>query len=283
VRFTIVTPSYNNSQWLKLCIPSVADQQGVQFEHIVQDACSTDATQSWLPKDKRVTAVIEKDKGMYDAINRGWRRGAGDYVAWLNCDEQYLPGALKAVSDYAERHPDVDLIVAHTIVVNPDGTYLCHRRSLMPRLPHLWLRFPILSCALFLKRKTLEAKQFYFDTQWRDLGDVHWMMDLVRRGARAGLLHRYTSVFYETGDNMNLKPNARREKEVTNGMMPNYVRKLAPAFIFWHRLRLLASGTFSQKPFDFSLFTPASPEMRLTHHVEKPTPIWRGPDGKVRQ
>jgi glycosyltransferase involved in cell wall biosynthesis len=282
MRFTIVTPSYNNSHWLQLCIPSVADQQGVTFEHIVQDSCSNDGTQDWLPQDKRVKAVIEKDKGMYDAINRGWKRAQGDFVAWLNCDEQYLPGALKAVSDYAEQHPDIDLIVAHTVVTNPEGGYMCHRRSLMPRLPHLWVRFPILSCAVFLRRKALEEKQFYFDTKWRDLGDVHWMIDMVSRGVRAGILHQYTSIFGETGDNMNLKPNAIREKEVTNGMMPGYVRTLTPAFVAYHRLRLLASGTFSQKPFEYALYTAKSPGRRVTYRVTKPTAIWRGLDGKPR-
>jgi glycosyltransferase involved in cell wall biosynthesis len=283
MRFTIVTPSYNNSKWLRLCIPSVADQEGVTFEHIVQDACSTDGTQDWLPRDPRVKTVIEKDKGMYDAINRGWKRAQGDLVAWLNCDEQYLPGALKAVSDYADAHPGVGLIIAHTVVTDQAGDYVCHRRSLLPRMPHLWLKFPILSCAVFLRRETLEKNQFYFDTQWRDLGDVHWMMDMVRRGVRTGLLHRYTSVFSETGDNMNLKPNARREKEVTNGMMPGYVRRLAPAFVAWHRLRMLLSGNFTQKPFEYSLYTFKSPEARESHFVPKPTPIWRMPDGQVRQ
>jgi hypothetical protein len=81
---------------------------------------------------------------------------------------------------------------------------------------------------------------------------------------------------------MNLKPNAIREKEVTNGMMPGYVRTFAPAFIAYHRLRLLASGTFFQKPFDYSLYTAKSPDRRVTHHVAKPTAIWRGLDGKPR-
>ncbi len=282
MRFSIVTPSYNSSQWLKLCLPSVADQEGVAFEHIVQDSRSTDGTQDWLPTDRRVQAVIEKDKGMYDAINRGWKRAKGDFVDRLNCDEQYLPGALKAVSDYAGEHPDVDLIIAHTIVTDPAGNYLCHRHSMMPRLPHLWVRFPILSCGVFLRRRTLEEQQFYFDTQWRDLGDVHWMMNMVKRGVRAGLLNRFTSVFSETGENMNLKPNAVREKEVTNRMMPPSVRTFAPALVLHHRLRMLASGTFFQKPFDFSLYTRASPTRRVTHQVSKPTPIWRGLDGKTR-
>ena len=74
VKFSIITPSFRNSHWLKLCIASVADQQGVELEHIVQDSCSDDGTQDWLPHDRRVQAFIEKDGGMYDAVNRGYRR-----------------------------------------------------------------------------------------------------------------------------------------------------------------------------------------------------------------
>ena len=69
--FSIVTPSFRNSAWLKLCIASVADQRGVAVEHIVQDAGSDDGTQDWLRTDSRVQAFIEPDQGMYDAVNRG--------------------------------------------------------------------------------------------------------------------------------------------------------------------------------------------------------------------
>jgi hypothetical protein len=71
VKFSIITPSFRNSQWLKLCVASVADQQSVAAEHIVQDAGSDDGTLDWLTRDRRVQAYVEKDKGMYDAVNRG--------------------------------------------------------------------------------------------------------------------------------------------------------------------------------------------------------------------
>ena len=112
MKFSIVTPSFRNSRWLKLCIASVANQQGVELDHIVQDSCSDDGTQDWLPHDKRVQAIIEKDGGMYDAVNRGYRRAQGDILAHLNCDEQYLPGALKTVHDYFESHPRVEVVLA---------------------------------------------------------------------------------------------------------------------------------------------------------------------------
>src|SRR5665647_3272917 len=104
MKFSIITPSFRNSEWLKLCIASVADQSGVELEHIVQDSCSDDGTQDWLPHDPRVQAFIEKDGGMYDAVNRGYRRATGDILAYLNCDEQYLPDALAAVQDLSLIH-----------------------------------------------------------------------------------------------------------------------------------------------------------------------------------
>src|SRR5208282_1947858 len=138
MKFSIVTPSFRNSNWLKLCIASVADQQGVEVEHIVQDSCSDDGTQDWLPQDRRVRAFIEKDRGMYDAINRGWKRAQGDIVAYLNCDEQYLPGALKTVRDYFQAHPDVDVVFGDNIVVDDQGRYICHRPAMIPLKSQMW-------------------------------------------------------------------------------------------------------------------------------------------------
>jgi glycosyltransferase involved in cell wall biosynthesis len=274
VNFSIVTPSFRNSAWLKLCIASVADQQGVTVEHIVQDSCSDDGTQEWLPHDKRVKAFIEKDQGMYDAVNRGLKRAQGEIVAYLNCDEQYLPGGLKAVHNFFARHPEVEAVFADTIVVDPQGNYLCHRKSLLPRPNHIWVRFSNLTCAIFIRRKTLEERNLYFDTRWRNIGDVFWVMEMIKRGTRMKVFDHFTSVFYETGANLNLNAEGIRESQTKAGSTPRWIKKTWPIFLALHRLRMLKRGAFSQKPFDFSLYTPASPGQRVTQHVAKPTPLW---------
>lgn len=276
INFSIVTPSFRNSKWLKLCIASVADQQGVTIEHIVQDSCSDDGTQDWLPQDGRVKAFIEKDKGMYDAVNRGFKRSHGEILAYLNCDEQYLPGALKDVHGYFEAHPKVDVVLSDTIIVDGNGDYFCHRPSLTPLKHHLWVRFSVLTCAVFVRRRVVEDYGIYFDTKWRDLGDMFWLLELVKRGVRMGVLRRFTSVFTETGDNMNLKPNALREKEEKVRMTPGWVKRLSPAIIFYHRVRMLACGAYFQKPFDYARYTLVSPDRRVSQHVSKPTALWRG-------
>jgi glycosyltransferase involved in cell wall biosynthesis len=276
VNFSIVTPSFRNSKWLKLCVASVADQEGVTLEHIVQDSCSDDGTQDWLPKDPRVKAFIEKDQGMYDAVNRGYRRAQGEYLAYLNCDEQYLPGALKAVQDYFQAHPDVDVLCADTVVSDPDGDYICHRPALVPLKHHVWYRFNVLTCSLFIRRKVITEMGLYFDTRWREIGDMFWLLEVVNRGIRTGVLRRFTSIFSETGDNLCLKPHAQSEQALQAGMRPKWVRRMRPAILLYHKARMLACGAYFQKPFDYSLYTFDSPDRRVTRHVAKPTALWRG-------
>jgi glycosyltransferase involved in cell wall biosynthesis len=272
--FSIITPSFRNSQWLKLCIASVADQSGVECEHIVQDSCSDDGTQDWLPCDPRVKAFIEKDSGMYDAVNRGYRRARGDILAHLNCDEQYLPGALKTVHDFFETHPEIEVALAGTIVTDGGGKYLCHRQAMVPHPQHAWFRFLALTSSIFIRRRVIHERGICFDTRWRDLGDFHWMLALMKNRVPMAVFDSYTSVFTDTGENMNLKPNAVREKAATNAMIPRWVRALKPLWIVHHRLRRIAAGHFSLKPMSYSIYTLQSPERRFRFDVAKPTAVW---------
>jgi len=274
MQFSIVTPSFRNSQWLKLCIASVADQRGVEVEHIVQDACSNDGTQDWLPYDRRVRAFIEKDSGMYDAINRGYRRAEGEIFAHLNCDEQYLPGALRAVHAFFEKHAEIEVVLAGTIVVDENGKYDCHRHSMVPKASHIWFRFPVLTSSLFIRRRVIHERGIYFDTKWRDLGDLHWMRALLQHNVPMAVLDCFTSAFADTGENMNLKPNAIREKLETLAMAPTWSRLLQPALILHHRLRRVAAGHFFVKPTRYSIYTLESPDRRVEFMAAKPTAIW---------
>src|SRR2546423_7944966 len=137
MQFWFITPSRNNSDWLKLCIASVADQK-VTLEHLVQDGGSTDDTLKWLLEDPRVDAVSAPDRSMYDAINRGFKRATGDLIAYINCDEQYLPGALAKVQQFFEANPDVEILFADAVVVEADGSFICYRKTVTPHLLHTW-------------------------------------------------------------------------------------------------------------------------------------------------
>jgi glycosyltransferase involved in cell wall biosynthesis len=274
IKFSIITPSFRNSRWLKLCVASIAGQPGVDVEHIVQDACSDDGTQDWLPRDPRVKAFIEKDGGMYDAVNRCYRRATGDILAYLNCDEQYLPGALKTVHDFFEAHPETEVALAGTIVTDGEGKYICHRHSLVPHPQTVWFRFPVLTSSVFIRRRVIHERGLFFDTRWRDLGDFHWVLALMKNRVPMTVCDSFTSVFADTGENMNLKPNAIREKAETDKMIPGWVRSLKPVWIAHHRLRRLAAGHFSLNPTSYSIYTLQNPEQRVRFDVPRPTAVW---------
>jgi glycosyltransferase involved in cell wall biosynthesis len=280
MRFSIVTPSYRSSQWLRLCIASVADQQGVEVEHIVQDSCSDDGTQEWLPKETRVKAFIEKDQGMYDAVNRGFQRTTGELLAYLNCDEQYLPGTLKAVHDFFAAHPAVDVVCADTVVTDPKGEYICHRCALPPGKVVMWAYFPVLTCALFVRSRVVHELGIHFDVQWKALGDWFWVRQMVERGLRFAVLPRFTSIFTDTGDNLCLSPQASRESQMKWQMAPSLVRALKYELIIQHRLTLALRPPVFVRPFSYSLFSTDSPGHRVVRQVEHPTSFWRGRFGK---
>jgi glycosyltransferase involved in cell wall biosynthesis len=274
VTFSIITPSFRNSEWLKLCIASVADQAGVKVEHIVQDSCSDDGTQTWLPHDKRVKAFIEKDIGMYDAVNRGFRRATGDILAYLNCDEQYLPGALAAVEKFFEENPRIDVALAGSIITDGDGKYICHRALLVPNVRHIWYRFPVLTSSVFIRRKVITEGGNFFDTRWRDLGDFHWMLALLESKVRMAVCPGFTSAFTDTGENMNMKPNAIRERKETDDMTPLWLRPFKYLWIASHRLRRVRAGHFKIPATQYEIYTRSNPDRRTEFQVRQPTAVW---------
>jgi len=270
VQCSIITPSYRSSSWLKLCIASVADQ-GVAGEHLVQDAGSDDGTLDWLPADPRVKAFVEKDAGMYDAVNRGLRRASGDILAYLNCDEQYLPGALQTVEKFFQAHPDVDMVFGDVIMVDANGDYLYHRKMQTPLLHHTWTcHLSTLSCAMFFRRRLISEMNLFFDPQWRDVGDGEWMVRVLRRRIRLATLGTFTSVFTQTGVNMSAGPNAYRENKRLCDTAPAWARRSKPLLVLHHRLRRWLGGMYRQKPFTFEIYTTTNPERRTARSVARP-------------
>jgi len=279
VRFSIITPSLNQSANLHRCIASVADQ-GVDLEHWVQDGGSTDGTLDWLLSDSRVRAVSERDDGMYDAINRGFRRASGDVLAWLNCDEQYLPGALQAVADFFAAHPHIDMVFGDVILVDDTCRYLCHRRVESPLLYHTWVcHLSTLSCAMFFRNRLVASRDAIFDPSYRCGGDGEWMVRLLRGGLKAASLGQFTSVFTVQDSNLSRSAAAREEWWRLRRTAPAWVRILSPVWILQHRVRRLLRGSYRQGPFKFSAYTPQSPGRRVEQLVSNPT--FRCPSGST--
>ena len=140
---SIVTPSFNMLPFLKRCAASVRDQ-GVNLEHIVVDGGSSDGTPTWLTGETGILSVSEKDKGMYNALNKAIRRSTAEIVGHLNCDEQYLPGTLRRVLDYFASHPHVDFVASDFLVINSQGNFLAYRKFVIFRCEKICqIHFPV--------------------------------------------------------------------------------------------------------------------------------------------
>ena len=101
---TIVTPSYNQGEFIRATIESVLAQDYPRLEYIVMDGGSSDQTSAIAAEyASRLTWISEKDRGQAHAINKGFGRAKGDIVAWLNSDDILLPGAVtRAVNAFAD-------------------------------------------------------------------------------------------------------------------------------------------------------------------------------------
>ncbi len=265
--------------YLKLAAASIADQEitkSGQVEHIVIDGGSSDDTPQWLDANPSLKSICEKDEGMYDAINKGLKIASGDILAYLNCDEQYLPGTLDFVRDYFSRHPEVDIIFGDALLTRPDGSLVAYRKGYRPRWRYiLSSHLYVLSCTMFFRRKIIQEGNF-FDTRYRAVGDADFVVRLLRKGYETRHIKRYFSVFTMTGDNLSTDQRAIKEQKELLTQAPFAVRKSR-----WilNALRLtvkLFSGAYFQSmPLKYQVYTINTPTKRTQQTVHKASPKWR--------
>ena len=229
--FSIATPARNALSKLRRCVGSVRGQQGVLWEHLVQDAGSDDGTPAWLQqhaqRDSGFKPVSARDDGMYDGINQAWDRASGDVYAWLNADEQYLPGTLGRVAAHFAAHPEVDVLFGDYIVADEEGRPVALRREIPLRAVYVANSFlNAQSCTLFFRRRLREAGLLQFDTRYRYAADKDLVLRLLAAGAVFRHIREYWSVFGVDGNN--LSTHARMQTEAEQVRLVHGALRLKP-------------------------------------------------------
>ncbi len=122
-KISIITPSFNQAQYLEETILSVLGQGHEPLEYIIIDGGSTDASFEIIRKyeDRLAYWTSERDRGQAHAINKGLERATGDIVAYLNSDDLYRPGAFAAVVEYFGEHPRCEWLCGDTAMFGADA------------------------------------------------------------------------------------------------------------------------------------------------------------------
>lgn len=122
---SVVTPSFNQGQYIEETIRSVLEQDYPHIEYWVIDGGSTDTTLQVLHRySDRVSWVSEADRGQSHAINKGWQRSTGQILAWLNSDDIYKPWAVRTAVEAFRAHPETALVYGELDIVTADRKFL---------------------------------------------------------------------------------------------------------------------------------------------------------------
>jgi glycosyltransferase involved in cell wall biosynthesis len=125
-RLSIITPSYNQVAFLEQTIQSVLDQDYPSLEYIIVDGNSSDGSLQVIQKYTHRLAwwVSEPDTGQAEAINKGARHATGEYIAWLNSDDLYLPGAVASAVAMLDGNPTLGMVFGDAITIDERGSQL---------------------------------------------------------------------------------------------------------------------------------------------------------------
>lgn len=288
IKYYIVTPSYNNWQWLQNCLPSVADQasENICVHHHVQDGGSSDKTVEELEKWQKQSQGRENyhfsyqskaDKGMYHAINLAWEQmpDDADFMAHLNCDEQYLPHALADIAPYFEKYPQADILLGSYFVVDKEQNYICHRRPAQPKLWSSRLNCACITNSSFYRASRFRQHGIRYDIRWRSIGDLVLYRDLLAAGARFQIIDLITSSFACTGSNLAWGELSHKEWAKLAEESPLYASRLQFFVYRWVNLKRRILDLFVAPPKELLLYKNGERE-RSREVIDKPTHKWTG-------
>jgi glycosyltransferase involved in cell wall biosynthesis len=139
-KISVVTPTYNQVQYIEATIRSVLDQGYPNLEYIIIDGGSTDGTVEVIEKYSEHLAhwVSEPDEGQTDALIKGFDRASGDILCWLNSDDLFEVRALQDVAEIFIQHSDWQVVYGDELAIDVDGRPFAIRKEI-PYYRFIWM------------------------------------------------------------------------------------------------------------------------------------------------
>ena len=230
-KVSIVTPSYNQGQFIEGNIQSVLNQKYPNIEHIIIDGSSTDGTIDILKKYDHLKWISEPDNGQEDAINKGFNSATGEIIAWLNSDDYYCQGVFSQIANYFVNNIDIMWIYGNSYFVDKSGNVISYKRPV--QFNNFVLKygsFSIHQPTVFLKYQIFEEigeirKDFHaiMDQEWYCRIAEKYKPKYINLDV-ANFRWHYNSKS-SSGKDSNHNKNLIRERKI---LMKRYANKLSP-------------------------------------------------------
>jgi glycosyltransferase involved in cell wall biosynthesis len=195
-KISVITPSFNQGQYIKDTIQSVVSQDYPNWEFFINDAGSTDQSvgiiKTYARKyPRQIIWRSHPDRGQVAAINEGLAKASGDIIAYLNSDDYYLPGCFRQVADYFHRHPECLWLIGNCRVTDPKLGWTFFLKHLWPVDKFSWA-LPVFNTinqpAVFMRR-SLVKQVGLFNSDYKYAFDYDYWL----RCQKISLPHRLRS------------------------------------------------------------------------------------------
>ena len=207
LKFTVVTVVFNGEEVIAKTIESVLNQTYAPFEYLIFDGKSTDKTleivnsykEKFAQKNIRYSVVSEKDTGIYNAMNKGVKAAAGDFISFLNAGDWYELDALQNINEFYNEE-DFELTYGGLNYINPKGSITVKMSKLD--------KFPITSRhwnhpSMFLKREIYQKHGF--DERFKAYADFHLYTKLRKTDIKIRVIQKIITNFPADGVSTDVK------------------------------------------------------------------------------
>ena len=179
-QISVIIPCYNQAHFLAEAVQSALDQDYPAKEVIVVNDGSPDHTRQVATQfGDRIRYIEQENRGLSGARNTGIRAARGAYIAFLDSDDVYLPGALTALAGYLDAHPSVGLVCGDALLFDENGVFgRKSHRSGRPRQPHNFRWETVEYCATpstVMVRREVFARVGLFDEHLKNAAE-DWLM-----------------------------------------------------------------------------------------------------------
>lgn len=251
LKISIVTPCYNSIAYIRGCVESVRYAlEGMDYEHIIVDGKSTDGTVEYLQEQKDIRFVSEKDKNMYDALNKGIGLATGDVIGHLNTDEQYNRKGLRLALQRLEQS-GADAVFGPTVMLDKDLKFLqLFKQIVVPRVVDTHWCMPVQSASLLYRKKIWEREPYNDD--YRLVADHLWFRRQMEAGMQIVGVREPVGLFVWHAENLSSTIGKDDPQRVLGDQNLKSVR-LKSAKLFY-RLKKVLQGGYCRSPVSYEIF-----------------------------